>query len=371
MNKLYKFVLLLSLIGLSSANLVIAQNEFYVYSEKFDNGSPSGIMGTANGKSLTIDPSCKISPFKGESCLKVSASGEEGWSGVFVQTGNNWKGSIDSLVPLANLTGKKFFVFTIRGDKDFKLPKIGMGEGNEAVKGEAGIAVTTKWQRYVFELPAAGLSRVNGLLLVVFEGAGTVYLDEVFYAGSEFTPLSTDIIYQERKEPLDPTSFYVYADKFENGVPMGYMGEKNGSSMKFDDNCRVNPFMGTKCIKITTDNSESWRGMYITYAGVWNAAISEKTKLADLSAYDKLEFYARADAKESEPYLFGEIGVGAGDKYEDKRSETYLEVGSKWKKYTISIKGLNFKTANSLLFMVLPVGVVYLDEIRFLKKKEK
>ena len=371
MNKLYKFVLILLIIGSKSINFAQAADEYYVYSDKFDHGSPSGIMGTANGSSLQINPSCKENPLKGENCLKISASGAEGWSGVFVQTGNTWKATIDSLTPLADLRGKKYFVFSVRSDADGKIGKIGMGEGKEATKGEPNIVVTTKWQRYVYELPTTGLERVNGLLLVVFENAGLVYLDEVFYAGGDFVPEATDIIYQERKEPLDPTSFYVFADKFENGIPSGYMGDKNGASLKLDDNCRTNPFMGTKCIKIVTDNSEGWRGMYILYSGLWNVAVTEKTKLADLSGYDKLEFYARADIKGMDPYLISEIGVGAGDKIEDKRSDTYVEVGSKWKKYTISLKGTNLKTANSLLFMVLPVGTLYLDEIRFLKKKEK
>jgi hypothetical protein len=371
MNNLYKFVLLLTGLTFSTTNMVQAVNEYYVYADKFENGSPSGIMGSANGSSLLIDPSCKENPFKGENCLKITASGAEAWSGLFIQKGGGWREGIDPLVPLADLSKKRFLVFSARSDKNYTIAKLGMGEGKEASKGEAGIALTSRWQRFVYELPTKDMERINGLFLVVFENGGTIYLDEVFYAEEDFVPQSSDIVYKERKEPLDPTSFYVYADKFENGVPMGYMGDKNGQSLKLDDNCRINPYMGTKCIKIVTDNSEEWRGLYICYSGVWNAALTENSKLVDLSAYDKLEFYARSDAKPSDPYIFKEIGVGAGDKYEDHRSETYLEVGPTWKKYTINLKGMNLKTTNSLLMMVLPVGTVYLDEIRYLRKKEK
>ncbi len=371
MNRLYRFMFFVGF-GLSSMMKAEAANEYYVYSDKFDNGTPSGIMGVSNGSSLTIDPSSKENPLKGENCLKITAAGTEAWSGVFIQKGGGWRETIDPIVPLSDLTGKKYFIFSARSDKKYTIAKIGMGEGKEPTKGEGKIDLTTTWQRYVLELPPGqDYSRINGLLLVVFENGGTVFLDEVFYAGDDFTPQSTDIVFKERKEPLDPTSFYVYADKFENGIPSGVMGEKNGISLKQDENCRNNPYMGPKCLKLTTNNAEGWRGLYIHYTGAWNNALPENPKLADLSGYDKMEFYARADVKDSDPYIISEIGVGAGDKIEEKRSESYVEVGSTWKKYTINLKGANLKTVNSLLFLVLPVGTLYLDEVRFIKKKEK
>jgi hypothetical protein len=370
MNKLYSFCILVG-INFIFSNIVQATNEYYVYSDKFDNGLPSGLMGASNGKSLTIDPSCKEKPYKGENCLKMTASGEESWCGVFIQKGGNWTQTLDPSTPLADLTGKKYFIFSARSDKNYSIAKIGMGEGKELSKEEAGLALTPNWQRYVLELPARDFKRINSLLLVVFDKAGTIFLDEVFYAGEDFAIQSSDIVFKERKEALDPTSFYIYGDKFENGIPSGVMGEKNGISMTFDDNCKNNPYLGTKCIKITTNKSEAWRGIYILYTGAWNAALNENSKLADLSAYDKLEFYAKSDSKDSDPYVINELGVGAGDKVEEKRSETFVEIGPTWKKHTINLKGMNLKGMNSLLFMTLPVGTLYLDEIRFLKKKEK
>lgn len=371
MNKLYKFFVLLITVTFITSGLSLASDEFYVYSDKFDHGSPSGIMGTSNGNSLQINPNWKDNPLKGEYCLKVEASGAEAWSGVFVQTGGTWKVGIDSLKPLADLTGKKYFIFSVRSDKETQLVEIGFGEGNEAKKSEKDISVTPKWQRYVMELPSTGLKRVNGLLLVVFGGARTIYLDEVFYAGSDFQPTSTDIVYKERSEPMDPTSFYVFSDKFDHGIPSGYSGEHDGKSMKLDDNCRSNPFQGPKCIKITTDNSEAWRGMFIFISGKWTAEMGEKDKKIDLSAYDKLEFYARSDSKSSDPYIIKEIGVGNGGGTEDKRSEEIIEIGTTWKKYSINLKGMDLTKINTLIYFWLPVGTLYLDEIRYIKKKVK
>jgi hypothetical protein len=367
-----RFLLLLVGINIMATDLVLADGEYYVYSDKFDNGTPSGIMGVTNGSSLQINPDCKENPLKGENCLKILASGQEAWSGVYIQKGAGWKGSVDSLNPLADLRDKKYFIFSIRSDVESQKVGIGMGEGgNEAKKSESGLVATTKWQRYVMELPTKGLHRVNGLLMVVFEGAGTIYLDEVFYAGADFQTAATDIVYKERTEPLDPTSFYIYSDKFDHGIASGYCGEKNGSSLKLDENNRVNPYMGPKCIKITTDKSETWRGLYIFSTGKWTEQMGPNDKFLDLSDYDKLEFYARSDSKSSDPYIIGEIGIGAGGGNEEKRSETIMEIGNTWKKYTISLKGMELKKINTLIFFILPVGTLYMDEIRFIKKKAK
>jgi hypothetical protein len=370
MNKLYKFVLLLG-INFTLNHLVKAQNEYYVYSDKFDNGSPSGIMGASNGKSLQIDPSCKDRPYKGDNCLKVTASGEEAWSGLFIQKAGTWSEGLDPSLPLADLTGKKYFVVSARSDKNYTIDKIGMGEGKELSTGEANIALTNNWQRFVFELPPREFKRINALLLIVFKNAGVIFLDEVFYADANFQPASTDIVYKERTEPLDPTSFYVYSDKFDNGIPSGYSGEKNGASLKLDENCKNNPYLGPKCIKIVTDKSEAWRGMFIFYSGKWTAEMGEKDKTVDLSAYDKLEFYARSDSKSSEPYIIKEIGVGNGGGNEEKRSEEIIEIGETWKKYTINLKGMDLKKINTLIYFWLPEGTLYMDEIRYIKKKVK
>ena len=165
-------------------------------------------------------------------------------------------------------------------------------------------------------------------------------------------------------------SYYVYSDNFNHGIPTGFMGERDGKSMKIDINCKDKPYKGENCMKITTDNSEAWRGLHIQFTGAWNVSLRADQKLADLSAYEKLEFYARAEETESGPYILPEIGVGGGgaDLSEEKVNDTYLEIGTEWKKYSINIKGADLARVNTLLYMVLPTGTLYFDEIRFIKK---
>lgn len=167
----------------------------------------------------------------------------------------------------------------------------------------------------------------------------------------------------------DEEVFSVYSDKWDNGLPTGFMGEKDGKSIKLDDNWKTNPYKGEKCVKITVDQSESWRGLHIQYTGAWNVAIEPETKLADLTGYDKFEFYARTDETD-EPYILKEVAVGGGGGKEDKVNDTFLEIDGKWRKYSISLKGADFSRLNTLMNFVLPVGTVYFDEIRFVKKKK-
>ncbi len=170
--------------------------------------------------------------------------------------------------------------------------------------------------------------------------------------------------------PQDVESYYIYSDYFKHGIPTGFMGEKDGKSMKIDINWKDKPFKGDNCMKITTDNSEAWRGLHIQFTGAWNVSIRPDQKLPDLSTFEKLEFYARAEETEAGPYILPEIGVGGGggELSEEKVSDTFLEIGTEWKKYSISIKGADLARVNTLLYMVLPTGTIYLDEIRFVKK---
>ncbi|MBX9852852.1 MAG: hypothetical protein K2X86_14000 [Cytophagaceae bacterium] len=171
------------------------------------------------------------------------------------------------------------------------------------------------------------------------------------------------------KVTQEPAVFNVFTDKWENGIPTGFMGEKNGTSLKLDDAWKTNPYKGEKCIKFAVDNSENWRGIHIQFTGAWNVSLDEKTKLADLTGYDKLEFYARAETKDNSIYVLPEIGVGGGGGAEDKKNDTFIEIGPEWGKHTLSLKGMDLKRMNTLLYMVLPEGTLYMDEIRFVKKK--
>ncbi len=174
-----------------------------------------------------------------------------------------------------------------------------------------------------------------------------------------------------QKTQQESDAYYVFSDKWEHGVPTGFMGERDGKSIKIDDKWAVKPYKGETCIKIAVDNTEKWRGIHIQYTGGWNVSLDENTPLANLSEYDKLEFYARAETSNGAPYILTEIGVGGGGAPEEKVDDTYLEISPEWEKYTISLKGADFKRVNTLLYMSMPVGTLYMDEVRFVKKKKK
>jgi hypothetical protein len=181
----------------------------------------------------------------------------------------------------------------------------------------------------------------------------------------------TAVLAFTHKVSEDADSYYVYSDKWEHGIPTGFMGEKDGKSLKMDDGWKDNPYKGEKCIKMAIDNSEGWRGLHIQFTGGWNVAVEPTTVLPDLSQYEKFEFYARAETKDGSSFVISEIGVGGGGGFEDHRSDTYVEIGPQWQKYTINLKGMDLKRLNTMMMMVLPVGTLYMDEIRFIKKKKK
>lgn len=169
-------------------------------------------------------------------------------------------------------------------------------------------------------------------------------------------------------------AYYIYADKWEHGIPTGFMGEKDGKSLVLDDGCKENPYKGEKCLKMTVNPGiEGWRGLHIQYTGAWNVSLDENTKLPDLSEYDRLEFYAKAiPAPGKDVYLIQDIGVGNGDKIDSyaKFTDSFVEISENWKKYTIRLKTGEFKRVNTLLFFTLPEGTIYMDEIKFIKKKK-
>lgn len=167
-------------------------------------------------------------------------------------------------------------------------------------------------------------------------------------------------------------SYYVYSDQWDHGLPTGFMGAANGKSIALNDGFAENPYKGDKCIKMTVSpNVEGWRGLHIQMKG-WNVALDENTVLPDLSQYDQLEFYAKAIPGEGQDvFLIQEIGVGQMDKVEGAMfTDSFLEIGENWKKYTIKLKKGELKRVNTLLFFTLPEGTLFLDEIKFTKKKK-
>jgi hypothetical protein len=358
------FLLLAMLCGLFFLNAKAqTPKEYSIYNDKFEAGGPTGTMGAKNAAGLKIDQSSTETPFKGQHCLKITADGTEPWSGVQMQYINEWR-TKKTKGPFANLAPYKYMVFYARSDKDYTIAKIGMGGAGEFAKEEGKVPLTKEWKRIVIELGPGKRDSVNGLFMLVFEGAGTVYLDEIKYEDKNLIPDKNDVVYQERQAKMDSTAYYIYADKFINGLPTGYMGNKNGSSIKLDPDCKNNPYEGPKCIKVEVLPGEEFRGLHIQYTGKWNAGLSGRETLPDLTKYKKLVFYIRTDGPE---FSIPEMGVGSKDAGEEMIIDTYIEATKVWKRHEINIKGNEFTRVNTLLYMLLPVGTFYLDEIRFVK----
>lgn len=366
-EQLKKFALLFFLLG--TTTIAKSQNTYVVYDEKFVHGSPSGKMGAKNGSGLTINPFFKERPLTGTNCLRVASDSTEDWSGCFFQSSGNWRNDQGKYT---DLSAYKYFVFSARSIRNEKIGSIGMGEGEkEGGVSEKDIMLTSEWKRFVFEMTPGKISNVNGLLLVVLGKNKELYLDDVYYVDSTFKPLATDKVYRATPPPLSPTAYYVYSDKIDHGIPNGYNGEKNGVSIKLDPDCRENPFYGNKCMKMTIDDSESWRGFYIFASGEWNVTDAQVKKLPDLSGYDKFVFYARADKKHT---LINEIGFGENNERKNAdgaRTEVRLELGTEWKKYEINIKDMDRQAVNTLLFISPLPGTIYFDEIKFVKSNDK
>jgi hypothetical protein len=198
------------------------------------------------------------------------------------------------------------------------------------------------------------------ILIVMSKGVGSIFLLFLLLAFSYIQGQDID------------QSYSVYSDQWDHGLPTGFMGAANGKSIALNDVFTENPYHGNRCIKmVVSPNIEGWRGLHIQMKG-WNISLDQHTVLPDLSEYDQLEFYAKAiPAEGQEVFLIQEIGVGQMDKVEEAMfTDSYLEIGEDWKKYTIKLKKGELKRVNTLLFFTLPEGTLFLDEIKFTKKKK-
>jgi hypothetical protein len=181
--------------------------------------------------------------------------------------------------------------------------------------------------------------------------------------------LSVGIVNAQNKpadQAPDSTRFYIYSDKFDHGYPSGYMGEKNGSSIKADGKWTQDPFSGTNCFKVTVTGTESWAGVYIQNGGTFLSMGGNKMRLANLTGYDKLVFYARSEK------VMTLDAVGMGETSEPTEKLSGVDIGTKWKKYEIKVKGMDLSKINGLFYFVFTeAGTVYFDEIYYEKAPKK
>ncbi|MDP0492297.1 MAG: glycoside hydrolase family 2 TIM barrel-domain containing protein [Verrucomicrobiota bacterium JB023] len=146
--------------------------------------APSGFMPAENF--LALDPSCRIQPHEGETCLALSYRSGGDWSGLVWQ---NPPGDWDNDQPGGyDLSGATVFRFWARGEVGGEKLTVSMGgpltglypNTFEAELGE--ITLTKEWQVYEKSLEGMDLRRIKNPLTLVFKGNGfpyRVFLDDI------------------------------------------------------------------------------------------------------------------------------------------------------------------------------------------------
>ncbi|HWZ21573.1 MAG TPA: hypothetical protein VNW06_02905, partial [Cytophagaceae bacterium] len=158
----------------------------------------------------------------------------------------------------------------------------------------------------------------------------------------------------------DLTRKYIYSDKWDMGAPSGYYGASNGSGLKIIHNYDVNPFSGKKCVRIKANGKESWSGFMTLNAGKWKTELSgDKSNLANLSDYDKLIVYVRAEKNTK-------INLSFGENIETHTALNNVAVTKEWTKVSIPLTNLDLSSINGLFgITLLGADTVYLDEVYF------
>lgn len=123
----------------------------------------SGYMGET--KAISMDASCKESPYSGETCLRIEYSAPGGWGGVLWQSPpNDWGAKPGGF----DLTGATTLVFYARGAKggekvSFQIGGLGKDQPYfDTAKGELkDVELKTEWTRYRIPLDGKDLSRIK------------------------------------------------------------------------------------------------------------------------------------------------------------------------------------------------------------------
>ncbi len=349
---MHKIKLLLSLFGCSILNFTVAQDLVIVDNGQI-NGKFSEKIGAKDGFS--------ISTSNEKDFLNIKLSGEESWAGAYLIP--NSLGETATM----DLSGYKYFVFKIRSNDVPVIEKIGFGKGGEISEIMRNFVVSSSWKKIVMELPP-GMTKQRALFSLITVKKASFDIAEVRYTNNlpKADENTTFLMSSPYNKLSNTAANYVYSEGFETGAPSGYSGEKNGLSMAIDDKCMESPFMGRYCIKINVDDKESWRALFVQVSGKWTTELNKNTKLPDLSAYKKLVFYAKSTTKD---YLLPEVGFGGKSNVfsQEQRNIVFLEISNKWKRFEIDLRGLEKKSVNDVMILVLREGTLFLDEIRFEK----
>jgi len=168
-------------------------------------------------------------------------------------------------------------------------------------------------------------------------------------------------------------SFDIYTDKTSpknHYAPSGWMGDYG--DLELNDECKVDPFEGTTCIKIVYSAKKSqgkgWAGIY------WQNPPNnwgERKGGYDLTGFNKLVFWAKGE-KGTEIINKVKIG-GIKGAYPDS---TEVEIGpiqltKEWKEYSINLVGKDLSYISGGFCIIFtadqnPEGcTIYLDNIKY------
>ena len=180
--------------------------------------------------------------------------------------------------------------------------------------------------------------------------------------------------------------FYIYRDANSHDnhfKPSGYMGDCG--DVTINEACTVNPHAGKTCIKIICETKGKgpnecpdnppcrWAGLYwLQPAENWGRIPAWKDEGYNLSAYNRLTFWAKADKACVIEFRVAGLHEPYGDS--QKTPKTLLaQLSAKWAKYTIDLKDCNLTNIiGGFCWMshwdTNPTGAIfYLDDIRFEK----
>lgn len=173
------------------------EKEFAVFTDRGSKGnhySESGWMGDFGD--LKFNKGWKDNPSKGETCIKITYSGERkqgaGWTGIYWQSpANNWGDKRGGY----NLDGYKKVTFMARGEKGGEyIDKFMVGgitgqaeEGDSADAATDAIELTKAWKRYEIDLKGLDLTHIIGGFGFALNSdsnpnGATFYLDEITYS---------------------------------------------------------------------------------------------------------------------------------------------------------------------------------------------
>lgn len=164
-------------------------DDYYVYSDSWVHGIPTGFMGEKDGKSIVLNDAWKENPYKGDKCIKMTVNPNvEGWRGLHIQVKGTWNVGLDEKTVLPDLSAYDIFEFYAKaipgaGKDVYLIEEIGVGQLDKvegAMFKDTYLEIGEDWKRYTIKLKKGELKRVNTVLYFTLP-EGTLFLDEIKY----------------------------------------------------------------------------------------------------------------------------------------------------------------------------------------------